>query len=81
MKVPHAGRAYIDVRKLRDYCLNVAHHRGKHKARVFRDALDLTVNDAEELAAALLKAVTTEECAKELFCGNNNQPPRCGGIK
>ena len=39
MTLPHAEAAVVEVvdpRKLRDYCLNPNHPRGKHKARVFR---------------------------------------------
>ena len=35
--------------KLRDYCLNPDHPRGKHKARVFRETLGYCQEDAEEL--------------------------------
>jgi hypothetical protein len=39
MTIPHADRAVVDIRKLRDYCLNPLHDEGKHKARVFAAAL------------------------------------------
>ena len=35
MKLPNADRAVIDAAKLRGYCLNADHPRGKQKARVF----------------------------------------------
>ncbi|CAN5134172.1 hypothetical protein BH20ACI1_BH20ACI1_07160 [soil metagenome] len=57
MFVPNAESAVVDIRKLRDYCLNPNHEIGKHKARVFASALNLTENDAEELQTALLEAV------------------------
>lgn len=59
MLVPNAENAIVDIRKLRDYCLNPNHEVGKHKARVFASALNLTVKDAEEFQAALLEAVKT----------------------
>ncbi len=55
-KLPNAQSAIIDLLKLRDYCLNVAHPRGRHKARVFRDALSLTFVDAEWLQQHILEA-------------------------
>ncbi len=61
MFVPNAEIAVVDVRKLRDYCLNPNHEVGKHKVRVFAAALNLTYNDAEVLQTALLKAVKTIE--------------------
>ncbi len=47
--IPHADRAIVDIRKLRDYCLNPAHDEDQHKARVFAAALGLTIIDAEAL--------------------------------
>lgn len=61
VSLPHAERAVVDERKLRDYCLSPDHPRGKHKARVFAAALGLTANDAEELRQALLSAALTGE--------------------
>jgi hypothetical protein len=54
--VPGADNAYVDVAKLRDYCLNPMHPRGKHKARVFASALNLSCSDAEWLRVTLLQA-------------------------
>jgi hypothetical protein len=56
MKLPGAERAVVDFEKLRDYCLNSAHPRGRHKARVFAAALRLQQEDAEWLKAQLLDA-------------------------
>lgn len=56
MKMPNADRTIVDIEKLRDYCLNLEHPRGRHKARVFAAALGLTAKDAEELRDALLTA-------------------------
>lgn len=56
MKMPGADRAFIDLTKLRDYCLNPLHPRGRHKARVFAERLSLTAARAETLREALLVA-------------------------
>jgi hypothetical protein len=61
MLIPYADRAVIDIRKLRDYCLNPAHDEAQHKARVFAAALGLTVIDAEALRAILLEEVQSHE--------------------
>ncbi len=63
MKVPGAKDAVVDLAKLRDYCLNLAHPRGRHKARVFASVLGLNQAHAEELRAALLCAVRTAPAA------------------
>jgi hypothetical protein len=62
MLVPNAERAVVDIRKLRDYCLNPLHDEGKHKARLFA-AIGLTANEAEELQAILLQVVKTSEAS------------------
>jgi hypothetical protein len=56
MKLPGGGRAIVDFTKLRDYCLNPLHSRGRHKARVFASALGLTRADVEFLGEQLLHA-------------------------
>ena len=64
MKIPNAELAIVDIRKLRDYCLNPTHDEGKHKARLFKMALSMTANDAEDLRDILLQAVKTHENAR-----------------
>jgi hypothetical protein len=59
--MPHAERAIVDIRKLRDYCLNPMHDEGQHKARVFAAALGMTAEDAEGLRAFLLQAAKTAD--------------------
>ena len=56
MKLPGGDRAIVDIAKLRDYCLNPAHPRGRHKARVFASTLGLTAADAGFLRENLLRA-------------------------
>ena len=57
MKLPNSDRAFIDFRKLRDYCLSLVHSRGKNKARVFASLLGLLPEDALSLRDFLLKVV------------------------
>jgi hypothetical protein len=61
MKLPNPDNAIIDEQKLTGYCLNPNHSEGQHKARVFKSALDLDLDDAEELKIVLLEAVKTYE--------------------
>lgn len=56
MKLPNPNRAIVDVSKLRNYCLNPEHPRGRHKARVFAASLGWTQDKATELRQALLSA-------------------------
>jgi hypothetical protein len=53
------------MRKIEDYCLNPSHPRGRHKARVFREALDLQRSDAWWLRDALLEAAGSAEAFQD----------------
>lgn len=64
MKIPNADRAVVDIVKLRDYCLNKQHPRGKHKARLFETMLRITDVDAEELQSVLLEIVQTHNAVE-----------------
>ncbi|MEH2301618.1 DUF6883 domain-containing protein [Nostoc sp.] len=59
--IPNAENAVVDIRKLRDYCLNPEHDEGKHKARLFSVSLGMKDENAEELRQILLEAVRTQE--------------------
>jgi hypothetical protein len=63
MKLPNPEHAVVDIRKLRDYCLNADHQEGKHKARVFVAALGVMENRAEWLCDRLLEAALQEDAA------------------
>jgi len=56
MKLPGGERAIVDIAKLRDYCLNPGHPRGRHKDRVFASTLGLMTADAGFLREKLLRA-------------------------
>jgi hypothetical protein len=60
-KLPNAERAVVNIKKLREYSLNPGHDEGKHKARVFRSALNFTQEDAERLREIVLEAARSEE--------------------
>ncbi len=55
--LPNPQLAVVDSQKLVAYVLNQHHDRGKHKARLFASLLNITVDDAPELEAALHDAV------------------------
>jgi hypothetical protein len=63
--LPLGVEAILDIRKIEDYCLNPSHPRGRHKARVFRDALDLQRSDASWLRDALLEAARSGEALQD----------------
>lgn len=56
MKIPNCNKAFVDLKKLKEYCLNESHPVGKHKAKIFQSVLGISLNDAEELKTALLDA-------------------------
>ncbi|MGK7872637.1 MAG: DUF6883 domain-containing protein [Xenococcaceae cyanobacterium] len=57
MKLPNPDNAYIDEKKLTGYALNFEHADGQHKARVFKSALNLTIDNLDNIKNALLNAV------------------------
>jgi hypothetical protein len=60
----------VEAAKLRDYCLSETHPRGRHKARVFKSRLGLTVKDFELLRTALLNAARNREKELQLTDGD-----------
>src|SRR5260370_32829727 len=52
------------IRKIEDYCLSPSHPRGRHKARVFREALELRQSEAAWLRDALLGAARSNEASE-----------------
>ena len=63
--LPNAQNAVIEITKLRDYCLSTDHPRGRHKARVFHEALGLSVGDAEWLLQKLREGVQNYPAEKQ----------------
>jgi hypothetical protein len=61
VRLINAELAVVDLVKLRDYILNPAHPRGRHKARVFASALGIFQSDAAFLRKELIKAVLTTD--------------------
>ena len=72
MRIPNAEHATVDIRKLRDFCMNPLHPEGKHKARLFAAALGMTDADAEFLRDALLHVAqsTTRRSGGAMPTGN-----------
>lgn len=63
-RLPNCDRAILGLRKIEDYCLNPQHPRGRHKARVFRDALGIGRNDARWLRDVILDAIQTTDATE-----------------
>jgi len=49
------------MRKLEEYCLSSAHPRGRHKAKLFREALGIGVSHASWLRQQILKPLVEAE--------------------
>jgi hypothetical protein len=56
-RLPQVGRAILDIRKIEAYCLDAAHPRGRHKARVFRDAIGIGQRESGWLREAILDGI------------------------
>jgi hypothetical protein len=57
MKLQNFEKAFIDERKLSEYCLNENHPIGKHKAKKFKEVLSFSEEDADELKEIVLNGV------------------------
>jgi len=64
MKLPNAEKAIIDDRKIKDYCLNPEHPRGKHKAKVFQRSLGVTSENSLELINQIRNGIMQTDCLK-----------------
>jgi hypothetical protein len=61
MQLPNPDQALIPFEKLEGYSLNPNHPEGRHKAIVFRSALDIGREEAEELRLALQRSISTDD--------------------
>src|SRR5438132_2077952 len=61
MQLPDSHKAVVEIEKLRDYSLNPNHPVGKHKARVFRAALGITLSEAESLRERAFEAALSDD--------------------
>jgi hypothetical protein len=65
LKLPNVENAFVDVSKLRDYCLNPNHPEGKHKARAFQEKLGIGRNDAELLRKIILEGIIKADATEQ----------------
>jgi hypothetical protein len=56
----------LDIGKLRDYCLNSAHSKGKDKARVFMSALGVKQADVLWLRAEILRRLQSASAVQKI---------------
>src|SRR5687768_15874781 len=63
-RLPNIDGAILEIGKLADYCLNPFHPRGRHKARVFRQALGVEQGDASWLRDAILAALPNTDATE-----------------
>jgi hypothetical protein len=64
MVLPNAQNAFIDDRKLIDYCLSENHPVGKHKARVFMSALGFSLEYFQQLKEGILYEILNKEATQ-----------------
>lgn len=64
-KLPNPHKAIVNIEKFTEYALNPEHDEGKHKARVFKSALGLTLDDAPFLQDVVQKMVLTHDAQYE----------------
>lgn len=64
LKLPNIENAVLDIEKLTEYCLSNEHYIGKHKAKVFKNRLNITVDDSFELKRKILENLENYETHK-----------------
>ena len=64
--LPKGERAIVDLRKLRDYCLNLDGARGRHKARVFATARRDYGGEGSVMPKRKIKLLDTVALLKDL---------------
>jgi hypothetical protein len=64
--IPGADDVVIPEAKLRGYALNLDHKDGKHKARLFRDVLNICADDWRYLAQQLRRGVRTAPTLRQV---------------
>ncbi len=57
MKLDSFNNPFISDDKLLEYCLNPSHPDGKHKARVFKSALNIDQTNFEILKSAIIRKI------------------------
>ena len=67
VRLPNSHKALFEIRKLRDYSLNPNHPVGKHKARVFKAALGITLADAEWLRERALESALSDDASRSVL--------------
>jgi hypothetical protein len=75
MKLLNGDRADIPFEKLLSHCLNANHPSGRHKARVFASALEITPQNANDLRQSIANAAVLGEVVQQ-----NPQPPICKAV-
>ena len=65
MNLPNGDRAIIPMTKLTDYCLNLSHNKGKHKARVFKAILNITTDNVDQLHDLIQQAAIEGEVVQQ----------------
>jgi hypothetical protein len=60
-RIPGYEHPILDRRKILDYCLSPTHPRGRHKARVFRNALGIDGSHCEWLCDVLRRALGEQD--------------------
>ena len=64
MLLPNAQNAFIDDKKLIDYCLSDNHPVRKHKARVFMSALGFSLEHFQLLKEGILNEILNKQATQ-----------------
>lgn len=66
MKLPNCDNAIVPIEKLKEYCLNFNHPRGKHKARVFKEEIGFDETDAKNLQKIIMEGIKSANASETI---------------
>jgi hypothetical protein len=64
-KLPNGDKAFVPLEKFTEYSLNPAHPGGRHKARVFKAALGITLENAGFLQKTVQLIAVTHDVVQQ----------------
>ncbi len=64
-KLPNGDKAVVPIEKFTEYSLNSEHPTGRHKARVFKARLGLTLSDVDFLRSKVINVVANMDAISQ----------------
>ncbi|MGV0024320.1 DUF6883 domain-containing protein [Phormidesmis priestleyi] len=73
MNLPNGDRAIVPLQKLTGYCPNPNHSKGKHKAKVCKSVLGITIDNVDRLDELIRQAAIVGEVVQEALTSHGQE--------